>query len=63
MLSRDINSQSTQGGNLVQVFDEKKSKMANVMLEIFDGVSLEWGLMHQHSKSTFLQVTINFELY
>ena len=41
VLSRDIDSQSTQGGNLVQVFDEKKSKMANVMLEIFDCVSLE----------------------
>ena len=31
VLSRDIDSQSTQGGNLVQVFDEKKSKMVNVM--------------------------------
>ena len=36
--------------------------MANVMLEILDGFSSVRVLMYRHSKSTFLQVTVNFEL-
>ena len=31
-------------------------------MEILDGFSLEWFLMYRHSKSTFFQVTLNFEL-
>ena len=27
--------------------------MANIMLEILDGFSSKWALMHQHSKSPF----------
>ena len=34
--------------------------MANVMLEISDGFSLVWFLMYRHSKSTFLQVILNW---
>ena len=36
--------------------------MANVMLEIIDRFSLVRVLMYPHSKSAFLQVTLNCEL-
>ena len=39
-----------------------KVKKANAMLEILDGFYLEWVLMYRHSKTVFLQVTLNFEL-
>ena len=40
----------------------KKGKMANVMLANLDDFSLEWVLMYRYSKSSFLQVTLNFEM-
>ena len=48
--------------NLVPVFWWEEDKMASVMLEILDGFSSERVLMYRHSKSTLLQVTLNFEL-
>ena len=36
--------------------------MANLMLEILDVFSSVLVLMYRHSKSAFLQVTLNFEL-
>ena len=36
--------------------------MVNVMLEDLDGFSLLRVPMNRHSKSVFLQVTLNFEL-
>ena len=36
--------------------------MANVKLEILNRFSSDSVLIYQHSKSTFLQVTLNFEL-
>ena len=40
VLSQKNRLQSTQDGNLVEVFDEKKIKMATAMLENLDGFSL-----------------------
>ena len=42
---------------------KKKSKMANVTLEILDGFSSVLVLMYRYPKSSFLQVTLNFEYY
>ena len=36
--------------------------MANVMLDILEVFTSERVLMYPHSKSPFLQVTLNFEL-
>ena len=47
--------------NLVRAFHVKKSKMAYVMLEIFD--VFVFFLMYRHLKSLFLQVTLNFEIF
>ena len=52
--------QSTQNGNLViRVIVMLEISNGNEML---DGFSLVCALMYGHSKSTFLQVTLNFEL-
>ena len=46
--------QRTQDGNLIWAFFWYKGEIANVMLEILDGFSLVWVLMHTHSKSVFV---------
>ena len=44
-------------------FDEgEKSKMATEMVQVLDDFFSKWVLIHRHSKSSFLQVTLNFDL-
>ena len=43
------------------LYEKKKGKMANGMLEILAGFSSVWVLIYRNLKSAFLQLTLNFE--
>ena len=54
--------QTPKEGKLVKEFRWEKGKMATEIVQILNCFSLKWVSTYQPSKSSFLQVNLNFEL-